>query len=82
MVVSGVALVTVSWVAVDTGVGAVALKYQMLLVPPDALKVMGRLGQMDSRVPTFDGAAGRLKACALVPREGKLSQPNFKQVAV
>ena len=82
MVVSGVTPVTVSWDAVETGVGAFALKYQMLLVPPEALKVMGRLGQMDSGVPAFDGAAGRLKACALVPREGKLSQPNFKHVAV
>ncbi len=81
-VVSGVRPVVTSCVAVDTGELAISVRYQMLFVPPDALKVMGRFAHIDSGVPVLVGALGRAYACALVPRDGRLSQPSFRQVAV
>jgi hypothetical protein len=55
---SVVSVVTVICVAVDTAVIAVAVRYQRLFVPPEALNVMGRLTQIDSGVPAFSGAFG------------------------
>ena len=55
---SGVRPVTVICVAVDTAVIVVAVRYQRLFVPPEALNVMGTLTQIESGVPAFIGALG------------------------
>ena len=68
-------------VAVLIGDTLVAVKYQTLLLPPDALKAIERPGQISDRVPAFKGAAGFGNACAIVPVEGKLSHPALMQVA-
>jgi len=59
-----------------------SLKYQILFVPPVALKMMLLSSRMAVGVPALLGAAGILNAWADVPNEGKLSQPNFRQVAL
>ena len=67
--------------AVLSGDVLVDVKYQILLLPPDALNVMDNPGQISDSVPAFKGGTGFGKACAFVPVEGKLSQPALIQVA-
>ena len=59
-----------------------SFKYQMLFVPPVALKMMLLSNAVAVGVPALLGAAGTLNAWADVPNEGKLSQPSFRQVAL
>ena len=59
-----------------------SFKYQILFVPPVALKMMLLSNKVAVGVPALLGAAGTLNACADVPNEGKLSQPSFRQVAL
>jgi len=54
----------------------------MLLVPPVALKIMLLSNKVAVGVPAFKGAVGILKDCAEVPKDGKLSHPNLRQVAL
>jgi hypothetical protein len=75
-------VLTVKFVAVLKELVALSVKYHILFVPPVALNTMLFPGQMADGVPAFKGAAGISYACALVPVEAKLSQPNLIQVAL
>jgi hypothetical protein len=59
-----------------------SFRYQMLFVPPFALKIMLLSNKVAVGVPALTGADGTLNACADVPNEGKLSHPSFRQVAL
>ena len=73
---------TFRFVAVLKELMALSVKYHILFVPPVALNTMVFPEHMAEGVPAFKGAAGISNACALVPAEAKLSQPNFIQVAL
>ena len=73
---------TLRVVAVLIAFVSFSFKYQMLFVPPVALKIMLLSNKVAVGVPALLGAAGRLNAWADVPNEGKLSQPSFRQVAL
>ena len=73
---------TLSVEAVLIAFTSFSFKYQILFVPPVALKMMLLSNKAAVGVPALLGAAGALNAWAEVPNDGKLSQPNFRQVAL
>ena len=68
-------------VAVLNGLVLAAFRYQILLTPPLALKIMVKPGQISCTVPAFSGDAGFGNACACVPEERGLSHPALLQAA-
>ena len=59
-----------------------SFRYQILFVPPVALKITLLSSSVAVGVPALLGAAGTLNAWADVPNVGKLSHPSFRQVAL
>jgi len=80
LVLTGIATLSVE--AVLIAFTSFSFKYQMLFVPPVALKMMLLSNKVAVGVPALTGAGGTLNAWAEVPNDGKLSQPNFRQVAL